>query len=64
MPVMEVGIMRMTVCQGLMLMRVAMRFAAIPFEIVNMRVMRVVNVRMAVEQWLVGVQVGVVLGQV
>lgn len=63
MPVMQVGKMRMLVPQSPMTMRVGVRFAASPGEIVQMAMVLVVTVRMRVFDRLVLVFVLMALGQ-
>ena len=63
MAVMDVRKMGMLVGQDCMPMRMAVRLAAIPVEIVFVRVMRVVNVWMGVFERLMRVLMLVMLGQ-
>lgn len=62
--VVDIRIMRVTVRDRFVGMRVRMRLLAIPLEIVRVLVMRVVHMAMGVGHRFVGVQVLVVLGQV
>lgn len=59
---MNVRVMRVAVCDGLVLVRVSVGLGAIPQEIVLMLVMFVVYMRVAVQQRLVRMRVVVTLG--
>lgn len=56
--------MRMTVCQWLVGMHVAVRLGAVPGKVMRVLVVAVVQVRVAVHLRHVGVQVAVALAQV
>ena len=64
MPVVNVGVVRMGVDQRLMDMRVGVRFAPVPREIVRMLMVLIVEMRMRVFLSVVSVQVGMVLSDV
>lgn len=61
---MDVGIVRVTVGQRFMRMRVGVRFLAFPVEIMQVLVMGIVNVPMGVGDRLMRMHVLVALGQV
>ena len=63
-PMMDVGIVRVAVADRQMAVRMAVRFAAIPGEVVFVLVMQVMAVAMAVLDFLVGVGVLVAFRQV
>ncbi len=62
--VMDVGIMRMGVFQARVMVRMRVRFLAVPIEIVLMLVMAVVAVFMHMVHWRMGVLVFMGFGQV
>jgi len=64
MPVMDIRIVRMKVCQWNVFMRVNMRLDAIPFEIMRMLMMHVVAMGMAMREPVMGMFMAVRLGQV
>src|SRR5512145_1807628 len=61
---MNIGIVRMRVRDGLVPMRMDVRLAAVPFEVMLMPVMLVVRMRMGMGQRLVRMPVLVPLGEV
>ena len=63
-PVVQVGVMRMRMHERCVVVRMGVRFAAIPFEIVRMLMVRVVDMQVRVVHRLVRVGVFVVLGDV
>ena len=63
-PVMHIGIVRMSVDQVLMNVRMGVRFGGVPGELVRMPVVLIVRVGVRVFLWLVGVQMPMVFSEV